>query len=113
GTDRQNSVVRLDHFARAGDDEAMFFVRDGEQRLETPQDAIAAPFLCQLDGGARKVGGKALQLLLELVEERQRVGGRARKPSDHPATAQQTHLLSVRLHDGLAHRDLSVTTKRN
>ena len=56
------------------DDEAVLAVGDDEQRLEPAQHAVAAPVLGQLDRGARQVAGIALELLLELLEQRERVG---------------------------------------
>ena len=48
-----------------------------EQRLEPPQHAVAAPVLGQLHGRAREVARIALELLLELLEQREGVGGGA------------------------------------
>ena len=86
----------------------MLLVGDDEQRLEPAQHAVAAPVLGQLDGGARHVAGIALELLLELLEQRHRVGGGAGEPGDDLAAADHAHLLRVRLHHGVADRDLPV-----
>ena len=62
-------------------------VGDDEQRLEPAQHAVAAPVLGELDGGAREVARVALELLLELLEERERVGGRAGEAGEQLAAA--------------------------
>ena len=48
----------------------MLQVRDAEERLQPPQDPVAAPVLGQLDGSARQVAGMALEFLLEFLEQR-------------------------------------------
>src|SRR5690606_11385264 len=73
--DRQQPVVRLDDVARAGDDEAALPVGDGEQRLEPAKYAIAAPVLGEFHGGPGQVSREALELLLELLEEGEGIGG--------------------------------------
>ena len=87
GADREDAVVRLDQLAGAGDDEAVLLVGDDEQRLEAAQHAVAAPILRQLHGRARHVAGIALELLLELLEQRHGVGGGAGETGEDLAAA--------------------------
>jgi hypothetical protein len=91
----------------------VFPVRDGQQRVEAPENAIAAPFLGQLDGRPRKVRRETLELLLELVEERERVGRGAREPAEHLSAAKQAHLLGIGFHDRLANGHLTVAAERD
>ena len=48
------------------------------------------------------------QLRLQPLEQRERVGGGARKAGNDVALAEPPHLLGVGLDDGVAHRDLAV-----
>src|SRR4051812_33518904 len=57
GADGENAVVGLDELTGARDDEAVLRIGDGEQRLETPEHAVAAPILGELHGGTREVAG--------------------------------------------------------
>src|SRR5205085_167719 len=77
GADRDYAVVGLDQLPIARDDEAVLPVRDGEERLEPTEHPIAAPVLRQLHRGTRDVPGIPLELLLELLEQRERIGDRA------------------------------------
>ena len=113
GADGEDAVVGLDDVAGAGDDEAVLLVDDDEQRLEPAEHAVAAPVLGQLDRGAREVVRIALELLLELLEEREGVGRGAGEAGEHLAAAQRAHLLRVRLHDRLADGHLTVAADRD
>src|SRR6185503_6110498 len=55
GADGKDAVVGLDDVARARDDETVLTISNGEKRLETAQNAIAAPILGELDGGSLKI----------------------------------------------------------
>ena len=94
------------------DHEPVLAVCDGKQRLQSTQHPIASPVLGELDGRARKIAGVPLQLFLELFEEREGVGRRARKAGQQLAASESAHLLRVRLHDRFADGDLSVTPQR-
>jgi hypothetical protein len=69
-------VLGLDHVAVAGDDQRRLRVGDAQQRLEAAQAAVGAPVLGELDRGAREVA-VLLELALEALEQRERVGGAA------------------------------------
>ena len=55
----------------------VLLVDDREHRLEPAQDAVGPPVLGQLDDGAAGVVGVLAELLLEPLEQRERVGGAA------------------------------------
>ena len=79
-----------------------------QQRLEAPQNAVGAPVLGQLHGGARQVAVVLLELGLELVEQREGVGAGAGEAGQDAAAVQPPHLAGAALHDRVAERDLSV-----
>src|SRR5690606_27703369 len=55
-----------------------------------------------------EVARVAIELLLEALEERQRVGHRPREARQNAATLEGAHLGGLRLDDGVADRDLPV-----
>ena len=75
-------VVGLDHVSRTADEEEVVRVGDGEQRVEPAQVPVHPPVLGELDDRLRHVGRIALELLLELLEERERVGDRPREAGE-------------------------------
>ena len=89
----------------------MLQVGHDQQRLEPAEDPVAAPVLGQLDRGAREVGGVAVELLLELLVQGQRVGHRPGEPRQHLAALEGAHLGGPRLHHGLADGDLPVAAE--
>ncbi len=113
GPDGEDPVVRLDQLAGAGDDEPVVLVGDDQHRLEAAEDAVTAPILGELHRGARQIPGIALELLLELLEQRHGVGRGSREAGDHLAAVEHAHLLCVRLHDRLANRHLAVAADRD
>ena len=60
-------------------------VGDREHRLEPAQHAVGAPVLGQLDRRARQVAPVLLELGLEALEQRERVGRRAGEAGEHVA----------------------------
>ncbi len=107
GADRHQVVLGLDHVAVAGDDERVAGVGDDQQRLEPAQAAVGAPVLGELDRGAGQVA-ELLQLALEALEQRERIGRAAGEAGDHLALVQAAHLAGIALHDRVAERDLAV-----
>ena len=91
----------------------MLLVGYGEESLESTEHPIAPPILGQLDRGALKISGVALQLLLELLEESEGIGSSTGEAGEQLAAVQRTHFLRVRLHHRLTHGDLAVTAQRN
>jgi hypothetical protein len=61
---------------------------------------------------ARSSARVALDLLLELVEQRERVARRAREAREHLAVAEQADLARLALDHHVAHRDLAVGAER-
>src|SRR5215469_5291347 len=112
GPDGRDVVVGLDHVAVTGDDEQLVRIADQEQRLETPQVAVRAPVLRQLDRGTRQVA-VLLELALETLEQREGIGRAAGKARDDFVAGEAAHLARVALHHGIAEGDLSVTADGN
>ena len=79
-----------------------------QQRLEAAQDAVGAPVLGQLDGGARRLPLCCSSLLLELVEQREGVGGGAGEAGQHLAAVQAAHLAAPRFITVWPRRHLAV-----
>src|SRR5258706_13082378 len=67
-TNGDQVMLRLDDIAGARDDISAVGIRHAEQRFQTPQAAIAAPVLGQLNGRAGQVA-ELLQLALEALEQ--------------------------------------------
>jgi hypothetical protein len=107
GSHGHQLVLGFDHVAVTGDHERVRRVGDTEQRLEPAQAAIAAPVLGELDRRSRQVA-VLLQLGLEALEQRERIGRAARETRDHVAFVQAPHLARVAFHDRVAERDLAV-----
>ena len=95
GADGADAVVRLDHVAIAGKQEGGFRVGDDQQRVQVAQRAVRAPFLGELDGGARQIAVKFLQLVFEAPEERERVGGAAGESRDNFVVVEAARLLAL------------------
>ena len=110
--DREQLVLGLDHVAGAGDQQRLRRVGDDQQRLEPAQHAVRAPILRELDRSAREIA-VLLELALEVLEQRERVGGAACKAGEHLAVMQPPHLAGVALHDLGAERDLPVAAERD
>src|SRR3974390_2191377 len=75
---------------------------------EPAKVAVGAPSLGELDRGAHELARILLELRLQPLEQRERVGGRARKAADHVALGQAAHLARIGLDDGLPDRHLPV-----
>src|ERR1041384_4042183 len=106
--DGEHAIVRLDQLARAAHDKAMLLIRDDEQRLPAAPHAVRAPVLGELHGGPRQIRRIALELLLELLEQRESIGRGAGKAGEDLPAAQRAHLVGVGFHHGLTDRDLAV-----
>src|SRR4029453_1317786 len=76
--------------------------------LEPAEQSIRAPVLRQLDRGAAQVAVHLSELLLEALEERQRIRARAREAREDAIVVEPPDLSGVVLHDRLADRDLAV-----
>ena len=113
GTDCHDALFGLEHVTRTGHDEGRCAVGHGEHRLETPQDTIRPPVLGELDSRAGKVPLVLVELRFEAFEQRERIGGRARKPRQHTITVEAAHFARGRLHDDVSKRYLSVAAERD
>src|SRR4029079_11360310 len=91
-SNRDNPIVWLDEVAGPGEQKRGGRVEHDEHGLEPAENAIAAPVLRELDGGALEIPAVLLEFGLEAGEERERVGGRARKPGEHPIVIQTPDL---------------------
>ena len=95
-------VVGLEHVAGAGQHQALVGVGHDHHGFEPAQITVGAPVLGQFDAGALELIGKALELGLEPLEQREGVGGRTGEAGDHLARADAPHLARRALDDGLA-----------
>src|SRR5579862_3444836 len=112
-TDARHPVVRFDDVALPGDEERPFFVRDEEQRLEASEEAVGAPFFCQLDRGPADIALGLFEHSLELLQQGHRVGRSSREPSQHLSLIKPAQLDGVMFHDGGAQGDLPIATDRD
>ena len=92
---------------------AVLQVGHDQQRLQPAENPVAAPVLGQLHRRSRQVARIAIQLLLELFVQGERIGHRAGKPGQHLSALHGAHLVGVRLDDGLADADLAVAAERD
>ena len=79
-----------------------------EHRLEPAQNAIAAPVLRELDGGAFEVAAILFELRFEAREQRERIGGRAGEAGENPVVVEPADFPGGLLDDGLAEGHLPV-----
>ena len=83
----------------------------GEHRLEPAQHAIRPPVLRELDRGAHEMALVLLELGLESLEQRERVGGRARESGKHLVVIEPADLARRGLDHDVAERDLAVAAQ--
>src|SRR5438128_11248433 len=72
---------------------------------------IGPPVLRELDRRPRQVARVALELLLELFEQRERVRRGAGEPGEDLPALERAHLVGVGLHHRVADRDLAVAAQ--
>ena len=77
--DRGGVAVGLDDVARPREQQRLFPIGDQQQRLEPAEHPVGAPVLGQLDRRAGEVAAVLLEAGLELLEQRDAVGGGARR----------------------------------
>src|SRR6185369_1937632 len=111
--DREHALLGLEHVAHSGDDERVLAVGDGEHRLEPAQDAVGAPVLGELHGGAHQVALVLVELRLEALEQREGVRGAAGEAGEDAVLIKAAHLLRAALHDDVAERHLPVAAERD
>src|SRR6202008_915799 len=109
----ENSMLRLEHVAHAGDDQRALLVGDREHRLQAPQDAGGSPVLLQLDRRAQQIALVLVELRLEALEEREGIGGAAGKAGEDAVLVEAPHLARAALQHDLAEGHLAVAAKRD
>src|SRR5690554_2808776 len=96
------------HIAVARNHQNGVLIGDDQQRFQAAQHAVAAPVLGHFHGGAGEVAAVLLQLALEALEQRERIGGAAGEAGYHAVVEQPSYLAGVALHDGIAQCNLAV-----
>ena len=84
-----------------------------EHRFEAAQDAVGAPVLGELDSGTRDIALVLLELRLEALEQRERVGGAAREACEDAVLIEAPHFARSRFHHDVAERHLAVAAERD
>src|SRR3984957_16156885 len=107
GADGNQIMLRFDHVAIPRYDVGAFRIRDAQQRFEPAQASVGAPVLGQFDGGTGQIA-VFLELCLEALEQRESIGGAARKAGKHFTAVQAAYLAGIALHDALPQGHLSV-----
>src|SRR6202040_1832434 len=90
--DGENSLLRRDEVARAGEKQRGVPVRDDQERLELAQHLVGPPVLRELDRGALQVPAILVELRLETGKERERIGRGARESREHVAAREPADL---------------------
>src|SRR5581483_7943883 len=80
---------------------------------ETAQDAVGAPVLGEFHRRAQQVPLVFLQLRLEALEQRERIGGTAGEPGKDAVLVEAAHLARGRLQHDVAEADLAVAAERD
>ena len=88
-------------------------VGHGEHRFETAQHAIGAPVLGELDRRAHQVALVLLELGLEALEQRERIGGGAGEARQHAILIEAADLARGGLDHDVAERHLAVAAERD
>src|SRR5215471_18051930 len=106
-----DAVLGFEHIARARDDQRRVQVPHRQHRFQPAQHAVRTPVLGELHGRPLQLTLVFLELRLEALEERERVGGRAGEPRQHAVVVDAPHLARGGFDDNVAERDLPVTTE--
>src|SRR5438132_601088 len=86
--DCDQSQLRLDDVAHAGDDQRRFAVGHREHRLQAPQYPVGAPVLGELHGRAKQISLVLVELRLETLEQRKRIGRSTGEAGEDPVLIQ-------------------------
>src|SRR3954470_11206711 len=97
-TDAEDAISRLDHVSRAGNQQCVLRVDDGDHGFESAQCPVGAPFFSELRGRAWHVGGIILEFCFEAFEQRECICGAARKTRDYAAFGKWSNLYCVCFH---------------
>ena len=88
-------------------------VGDCQHRFEPAQDAVGAPVLRELDGRAHQIALMLVELGVEPLEQRERVGGGTREARENPIVMQPAHFFRALFDDDVAESDLAVAAHRD
>src|SRR5690554_4110146 len=111
--DRDQAALGLEDVAVAGEDQRGVAVGHRQHRLEATQHAIGTPVFRELDRRADEVARVLLELRLETLEQRERIGGAAGEAGEHAPVVQAAHLARARLDDDRTESDLPVAAERD
>ena len=88
-----NTVIRLNQVAGAGNQERVPLVGHDQQRFQVPQDLVGPPILRQLDRRPGEISMGLFELALEPRKKRKGVSGGTRKPGQDLSFVQTADLL--------------------
>jgi len=108
GADAEDAVGGLDDVARAGDQQRVLFVDDGDHGFEPTQRAVGAPFFGKFGGGAGQIGWVVFQFGFEAFHQRKSVGGGTGEANQYAVVHQAADFGGIGFDDGLAERDLAI-----
>ena len=89
--DADQAVFRLQHVARAGQDQRDRRVRHGHHGFKTAQVAVGPPIFSEFDTSARELRWILFEFGFEAFEQGERIGGRAGKADNHLAVGDAPH----------------------
>ncbi len=113
GADAEDAVGRLDDVARAGDEQRVLGVDDGDHGFEAAERAVGAPLFGKFGRGPRHVGRIVFELRFEAFEQGEGIGGAAGETSDDAAIGERANFHRVGLHDRVAEAHLAVAADRH
>src|SRR5215831_2260323 len=99
--DPHDAVLRFEHVASTGQHERYLRICNQHHGFKAAKIAIGPPVLGEFYGRAHELARILLQLAFQAFKEREGIGGRASKSTDHVALGEPAHLLGVSLDDSL------------
>jgi hypothetical protein len=112
-TDGDDTVLRLQHIAIAGDDQRGLAIGHRQHRLQPAQRTIGTPVLGQFDSRTHQIALMLVQLGLEALEQRKGIGRAASETGQNLPLVETPYFLRRPLDDDIAQRDLPVATHRH
>ena len=88
-------------------------IRHRQHSLQSPQNSISPPVLGELNSGSNQVTLVLFQLGFKSLKQGERIGGGARKTSQHFAVVQLSHFAGCSFDNDVAQRDLCVFADTN
>ena len=110
GANGGDLVIRFQDVTRTRQHEQFILRGCDEHGFESPEKAIHPPVLCQLDGCPFHVAAVTVELFIEAVQQRKRIGCRAGKPHKNFSILKLTDFSDIALRNIISHRRLTVTT---